>query len=256
MYQAIKFRLRLLSGGWLHTRMRGRSLPWPVRPNRTTLVFEPHPDDGVLGCGGLISRRIQNGEIVHIATITDGAASHPGHPLHVPGAIAAIRANETRTAAAIIGVPSGNLHFLNAPDGKLPHLEVVESRALIQHMRLLIEKIGPSEVFITSRHDGSSEHSAAHALVAGALNQLPDLRPRLLEYIVWSQWSPRLLKAALQKQSRIYRHTLSPVEHGKKKAAVLAYRSQIEPTPPWIQPVLPAGFIRLFQSNEEYFFEF
>lgn len=256
MIPSPKFGLRFIAGGILQLRMRLRSSPWPARGNRVTLVFEPHQDDGALGCGGLIARRAAQGEAIHIAYITDGSRSHPNHPLLSPSMVASLRADEARAASALLGVSPGQLAFLGAPDGGLPHLTPETRTSLVKRICDLIECVAPSEVLITSRFDGSSEHEAACELVAEALGLLSGPKPRLLEYIVWSRWSPRLLAAALRIPSRIYRHALSPSERAKKQAALRAYRSQFDPVAPWTSPVLPKGFARMFRSNAEYFFEF
>lgn len=256
MFSALKLQLRLLAGSVLRAWMRGRSAPWPARRNTVTLVLEPHPDDGALGCGGLIAGRAAAGETVHVAYITDGSASHPHHPAFSPEQIAALRADEARKACAILGVPAAHLSFFGAPDGKLPRLAPEIRAVLRDRIRDLVERIAPAEVLITSRLDGSSEHTAACELVTEAIGAMHGERPRILQYIVWSRWSPRLLLAALRAPARIYRHALAPDESVGKHAALRAYASQFEPVAPWTAPVLPEGFARMFRAPEEYFFEF
>jgi hypothetical protein len=51
-------------------------------------------------------------------------------------------------------------------------------------------------------------------------------------------------------------HRLSfPDTRTLKLAALADYESQTQPTPPWSQPVMPAGFFACFKSAEEFFFE-
>src|SRR5690349_14548383 len=45
-----------------------------------TVVIAPHQDDETLACGGVIARKRSEGLPVHVIFITDGSASHPGHP--------------------------------------------------------------------------------------------------------------------------------------------------------------------------------
>lgn len=236
--------------------LRNRHRPWPARSDKVTLVFAPHQDDEALGCGGLISHRIALGEAVHIVYITDGAGSHPAHPEYTPPMISGLRADEARVAAGILGVPGSNLVFLKAPDGQLPHLDPNVRADLVTRIAACVERIAPSQVFVTSRLDGSSEHTAASALVSDALAVIRIARPRQLEYVVWSLWSPRLLRPALRIAKLVHRHTLSTEEYRLKQNAIRAYRSQIEPLAPWHYSTLPANFTRMFQDSEEFFFEF
>ena len=36
------------------------------------LVFAPHPDDEVLGCGGTIIKHVMNGDNVYVCVVTSG----------------------------------------------------------------------------------------------------------------------------------------------------------------------------------------
>ena len=256
--QFLKLWLRILLGRWMQARLHRRARPWPVsrQAPRVSLVIAPHPDDCTLGCGGVIAHRIGQGEIVHVAYITDGSASHQSHPEFTPAMIAELRADEARQAMTTLGVPAAHLTFLGAPDGQLPHLDAPTRTPLVARLRILVENLGPAEVFITSRHDGSSEHTAACDLVLAALEGMGGSRPRLLEYLVWSRWSPLGVIPALAEASPIYHHALSLGEAELKKRALATFRTQFEPLSPWKAAVLPEQFVRLFNDPNEFFFEF
>jgi len=251
---ALKRVARRLLSGLLRFLLRLRSRPWPARPpGRPTLIFAPHQDDCALGCGGLIALRREAGEIVHIAYITDGSASHPGHPRITPAELSALRMEEARTAGLILGVPSENLYFLGAPDSRLPHLENPARRQLVANMRRLIDELRPSEVLVTSQYDGSSEHTAARALVGEAVTGSAE-PPRLVEYLVWACWNPRPLWRALRAGRIVHRAEFSCLA-ARKQSAIAAYRSQIAPIPPWTKPLLSTEFLSFFKTSEEFFFE-
>ena len=44
--------------------------------------------------------------------------------------------------------------------------------------------------------------------------------------------------------------------HLIKTRALERYRSQIEPTPPWLEPALPPELVRICNSDKEFFFRF
>ncbi len=81
------------------------------------LVIAPHPDDEVIGCGGLIAqlRRAQVG--VRVVIVTDGTASHRSSTRYPAQRLARLRAVETRRALAQIGVTAADIVFCAFPDG-------------------------------------------------------------------------------------------------------------------------------------------
>lgn len=42
---------------------------------KRVLVIAAHPDDEVLGCGGAIAKHTQQGDIVHVLILAEGATS-------------------------------------------------------------------------------------------------------------------------------------------------------------------------------------
>ncbi|WGH78707.1 PIG-L deacetylase family protein [Jannaschia ovalis] len=87
--------------------------------DRPVLVVAPHPDDEVLGAGGLMARLADAGRAVHVAVVTRGMA--PDFP---DSLIETVRA-EARRAHAHLGVTE--THWLDLPAarlGEVPHGEV------------------------------------------------------------------------------------------------------------------------------------
>src|ERR1700722_11526713 len=44
------------------------------------LVVAPHPDDEILGAGGLVQSWVASGGAVTVVSVTDGEAADPNHP--------------------------------------------------------------------------------------------------------------------------------------------------------------------------------
>ena len=94
------------------------------------LVFAPHPDDEVIGAGGMLQRAVESGMRVLIVFVTNGdgypkAASalldRPIPALRTSDYVklAAARQREAVAADHVLGVSTSNLVFLGYPDGVL-----------------------------------------------------------------------------------------------------------------------------------------
>ena len=233
--------------------LRLRSRPYPITREGVTLVIAPHQDDEALGCGGLILTQRRSGRDVRIAYVTDGSASHPGHPSMSPAILVARRIAEATQATGLLGVEASRLNFLGAQDGSLAHLTPTEAAALTLKIAETLAATRPTEIFLPCRHDGSSEHDAAFLLVQRAV-QAGATRPRLLEYPIWSWWNPRLLWRPLLTSRRVWRAEFGR-QSEQKRRALACYTSQVETTPQWPNPVLSAEFLSFFGSGTEFFFE-
>jgi LmbE family N-acetylglucosaminyl deacetylase len=230
-----------------------RSRDYTPPTNKVTLFVAPHQDDSTLGCGGLLARKRIDGQTVHVVYVTDGSASHPGHPTLPPDTLATVRHNEGLAALRILGVETPAIHFLGARDGTLNHLSPQETSALVAGFHRLVLEISPDEVFIPYRRDGSSEHEAAFRLFLDALQSLSS-RPRIFEYLVWSWWNPLRLLWPWLTARRVWRYRFRGYDD-IKKSALKCYRSQFESTPPWNKPVMSPEFLRLFKRSYEFYFE-
>lgn len=74
----------------------------PVPDVRNVLVFAPHPDDEVFGCGGAIALHVQAGHQVRVILLTAG--DH-GDLCGIQGSYAQTRLAETASAAQLLGLP-------------------------------------------------------------------------------------------------------------------------------------------------------
>jgi LmbE family N-acetylglucosaminyl deacetylase len=130
------------------------------------LVLAPHPDDEVLGCGGLLRQLADGGARIEVLFVTDGEASCP------PGEDAVVharqRAQEGERAAQVLGV--GTVSHLGLPDGRLEHHVAKLAAALVE--RLLAA--APDLLLVPSPLEGSRDHQAVFAGLHAALAPLRD----------------------------------------------------------------------------------
>jgi len=164
----------------LHSDIHRKSEP---RENVPAMVFAPHPDDEVLGCGGTIILKRNKETLVSIVFMTDGRTSH--QRFVNSDELCRIRREEALDAGSALGVEEQNLHFLDFPDGELDHHHV---HAVTRVMSLLSsEPVG--EVFVPYQWDGTPDHEATYRIVQEAVRRL-NLKGRFFEYPVWmwNQW--------------------------------------------------------------------
>jgi LmbE family N-acetylglucosaminyl deacetylase len=80
------------------------------------LILAPHPDDEVIGCGGLAALHLREHRPAHVVVATDGAQAGDG----------AQRETESRAALALLG--NATIEFLRLPDRELGSARDLEER--------------------------------------------------------------------------------------------------------------------------------
>jgi len=118
------------------------------------MVFAPHPDDDIIGCGGSIARHIQQGNQVSIIYMTSGEA---GSLQYQPRELAPIREAEASSAAALLGV--ADLTFLRSPDGYLEY-----SKENLSRIVTIIRNKQPVLVYMPHSDDAVSDHQLTYRL--------------------------------------------------------------------------------------------
>jgi len=119
------------------------------------LVFAPHPDDDLIGCGGSIAKHIKEGNKVTVVYVTSGDA---GSLSYSKEELAQIREKEARSAAKILGVE--DLIFLRNPDGYLEYTK----ENLIKIIEIIRDK-KPDLIYIPHEKDAHNDHRITNKLV-------------------------------------------------------------------------------------------
>jgi LmbE family N-acetylglucosaminyl deacetylase len=110
---------------------------------KTVLVFTPHPDDDLFGCGGTLALLARNQNKIFIVIYTND--NKGSFDLEMTSErLARIRKAEEETAMATLGIPKENLIWLGYADGEL---EYAEPKALCGQATKLIRKYRPDVVF-------------------------------------------------------------------------------------------------------------
>ena len=116
------------------------------------VVFAPHPDDEVLGCGGALADLLHRGARLDVVFVTDGAAA--ARDALERERVAAVRIEESRRALEALG--GGRLHAGGLPDRGLAD-RVGDVEALLA--RWLVEA-APDLVFAPSPVETHPDHRA------------------------------------------------------------------------------------------------
>jgi LmbE family N-acetylglucosaminyl deacetylase len=125
------------------------------------MVFAPHPDDEVIGCGGSIAAHVRAGDEVAIAYLTSGEA---GGLNITPDELRDIREGEALQGAEILGVK--DLIFLRSPDGYLDF-----SPERIRKLVSLVREMKPDVVYVPHAQEGPRDHRVTYELGLEAVHR-------------------------------------------------------------------------------------
>lgn len=116
---------------------------------KNILILAPHPDDEVLGCGGLIQKKSQQGHPVYVLVATRGSAKR-----YSEERVANVR-KEALQAHAILGVTE--TIFLDFP---APDLDQVSKADMSGEIAQVLKKFKIEELFLPHRGDIHHDHQA------------------------------------------------------------------------------------------------
>ena len=201
----------------------------------SAVIVAAHPDDEVLGAGGVIARLAALGRRLRFIGITDGEASHPGHP--EPAALARRRARERTDALAALGAGGAEVVRLGLPDAGL------SGRAAELAGRLRDLVAGFDVCLAPWELDAHGDHEAA----GQAVRQLGG--PACF-YPVW-MWHWAGAADARVPWARARRVPLPARIRAAKQAAVACFGSQLEPRAGGLPPMLSADFLAHFSRPWE-----
>jgi LmbE family N-acetylglucosaminyl deacetylase len=218
-----------------------------VPADARAVIIAPHPDDEILGCGGLLQLLAAAGRPLQLISVTDGSASHPGSARWPVERLSIVRPQESAEALRRLGLPMHSLKWLRGgfTDTRVAAQEKELSAFIESHLR-------PGDVvFTTWREDGHSDHEAVGRASADAAQRVGAI---CHELPVWT-WHWATPEDAVVPWQRARKILLSPAQIARKRHAVHAFASQLEGDPDaGLAPVLaPYVIDRLLQPFEVVF---
>jgi LmbE family N-acetylglucosaminyl deacetylase len=262
----------------------------PLTSTTSLLVVSPHPDDEALCCAGVMQRVLQAGGRVSIVWLTSGDGSELDllviekslflRPSKLRD-LAVRRMQESRDAAAILGIPADHLFFLGYPDRGIfpiitdnyitpyrskftastavPYAAAVSPGHAYTGLNLehdfesVLDRVHPTLILAPSPRDSHPDHRATGLVAIRAMARRNELS-RMRYWIVHGGefWPiPRGYEPDSELNPPPLGHGLSqtpfklePDEEHRKFLAISAYRTQME--------VMSSFLLSFVRTNELY----
>ena len=219
-----------------------------VAPHQRVCIFAPHPDDEVLGCGGLLQQLAANGNPIVLIHVTNGTQSHPNSQIYSQESLDIIRPQESVKALKLLGI---------AHQVKTIALDLTDGNVFSQQdqfQQKLTSIIRHNDVLVTPfMQDGHPDHEATGLVVASFAKQY---HLACYQVLIWAwHWAkPADNRIPWHHAMRV---DLTPEQLQRKIEAIACFESQITAdestgTP----PILSAQTIaRISQHWEVYLYE-
>jgi LmbE family N-acetylglucosaminyl deacetylase len=199
------------------------------------LIVSTHPDDEVLGAGGLIRTWSEQGHRVTVLSVTDGEAAHPGWQ----GLDIVRRRELERALATLCSRPIATVR-LALPDGGVWGTATQLIDALRDLSRSRPTLIAPYE------RDGHPDHEA---VAAACLAVADDLGLPIARYPIWA-WHHALPADFAPK--RWGKFLLDSGAQAAKCAAMACFASQFD-SREGREPIVPSHVLEYFKRDHEAF---
>jgi len=147
--------------------------------SNSCIVFSPHPDDEVLGCGGFIFNKMKKNAEIKIVIITDGSKSH--EKFISQKKLKRIRKIESINALNKIGIDKNDIIYLDYEDGNLFQNEKLCTKRIIE----IIDKYDPKELMIPHIKDFHMDHYITSKIVRNINTKIFSNNKIIYNYPIW-----------------------------------------------------------------------
>jgi LmbE family N-acetylglucosaminyl deacetylase len=213
-----------------------RTGPTGLTGARSAVIVAAHPDDEVLGAGGLISMLAAADVRLRLVAVTDGERSHGGHVSPAP--LARRRTTETEAALRALGVRRAEVIRLGLPDSGLADREDELATALAPLVAGFDLCLAPWDGDLHPDHEAAGR--AARGAAPAAFYCFP--------VWMWHWASPDDLRVPWDRALKV---PLPPRTVNRKRAAITCFASQTEDRGHGLGPVLTPGVIAHFTRTME-----
>lgn len=185
--------------------------------NERVVIFSPHPDDDVIGIGGMMNmlRRKDN---VHIAYMTSGEGGLPqGYPNDT-------REKEAVLAVKILGYDKDNAEFLRLP---FYYTKEKEGDADVSKLEFYLRQKSPSKIFICGDRDPNGTHEKCFNVIKQTLIRMSvdtSVKEVFIYKGAWGVWNENKID-----NERLLRLKLPDHTFHLKKLSIEAHQTQNPP---------------------------
>ncbi len=189
------------------------------------LVVAAHPDDEVLGCGGMILRHVSLGDSVDIAILGEGQTARTIPKRKKKRSLLSLH-HDARRVSRFLGVHK--LHLVNLPDNRF---DSVDFLTIVKQVELIKNQIHPDIVYTHHYGDLNIDHRITCQAVVTAFRPQPEEKRTHLfsfETVSSTEWNIPTTDAVFKPN---YFVPLSEMEIKAKIQAFGFYRTEIRDYP-------------------------
>ena len=183
------------------------------------LIIAPHPDDEILGCGGLVSKYSGEGRKVYVLVVTRGTPK-----LYSEERIVNVR-REALQAHTLLGVTETVFLDFHAPE-----LDITSQAEIAGSISSIIQRFAVDTIFIPHRGDIHSDHRVVYnaSIVAGR----PVAGSTVKNIYAYETLSETEWAAPFGDDAFIPTHFVDVTESFENKLkAMTCFKSQLKPFP-------------------------
>jgi LmbE family N-acetylglucosaminyl deacetylase len=137
----------------------------------TILVVAAHPDDELLGLGGTIRKKVNNGDIAFCVILGEGFTSRGNQREDISQEVVNDLHIDAQKASKIIGFKE--IHFESLPDNRFDSVDLLD---VIKIVEKYIEKYKPDIIYTHHHSDRNIDHRIAFDAVLTASRPVGDCR--------------------------------------------------------------------------------
>lgn len=150
---------------------------------KSILVIAPHPDDEIIGLGGLILQTLEKKGKVTIVYLSDGENSGIWEDKEE---IKKQRIALTEKVCKQIQISTDSIYRFHLADGEISKLKSADFQSVVKRLCTIIEDVKPEAVFATHELDfWPYDHVACANLTKEAIEK-SGFKPQLYFYWVWA----------------------------------------------------------------------
>ncbi len=134
---------------------------------QTVAVVVAHPDDEVLGFGGVMANHAAVGDAVHVLILATGQSSRRDDGLIYPEELNELR-SQAQKANKLLGVI--DVRFESFPDNRMDSVDLLD---VVKKVEVFVDQVKPQIVYTHHVGDLNIDHRVTHQATLTACRPLP-----------------------------------------------------------------------------------